>query len=223
MGKLIDLTGQRFGRLLIIERIENGKGRATMYLAQCDCGKFVKVRAGNIRKGVTTSCGCYHREIASQAHKHGQARKKNSTRLYNIWCGMKTRCNSQNAMDYKYYGAKGIGVCKEWEQDFQTFSDWAIKNGYNDTLTIDRINSEGNYEPLNCRWVTMKEQRRNTRQNHYITFSGKTQLLTDWSKETGIKTTTILNRLGRGWSIEKTLTTPARKIKRTLTNSEKNS
>ena len=183
-----------------------------MYLAQCDCGKFVKVRSQYVRNGSCTSCGCYHKEKVSQAHKHGQARKRNCTRLYGIWCGIKSRCNNQNAKDYKFYGAKGIRVYEEWERDFQAFNDWAYKNGYNDKLTIDRINSQGNYEPLNCRWVTRKEQSRNTSQNHYLTFNGKTQLLTDWSKETGIKSTTILNRLQRGWSIEKTLTTPPRRI-----------
>ena len=211
---MIDLTGKRFGRLTIIKRIENGKGRVTMYLAQCDCGKFVKVRAGNVTRGKTISCGCYHKELVSQAQKHGQARKRNCTRLYNIWCGIKARCYNSHVKDFKHYGGKGIKMCEEWVSNFNAFSTWAESNGYNDTLTIDRIDNNKNYEPSNCRWVTRKEQSKNTSQNHYITFNEETKLLTEWSKQTGINATTILNRLNRGWSIEKTLTTPPRRIRK---------
>ena len=105
-------------------------------------------------------------------------------------------------------------MCEEWVSNFNTFSTWAESNGYNDTLTIDRIDNNKNYEPSNCRWVTRKEQSKNTSQNHYITFNEETKLLTEWSKQTGINATTILNRLNRGWSIEKTLTTPPRHIRK---------
>lgn len=133
---------------------------------------------------------------------HGDSGK----RLYYIWKSMKARCTLKTNTSYKRYGGRGITVCKEWE-DYQTFKKWALENGYNDKLTIDRINSNGNYEPTNCRWATPKEQANNTRRNRLITAYGKTMTMTQWSEMTGIKVATIWARLNKGWPVEDALRT----------------
>lgn len=131
-----------------------------------------------------------------------------NTRLYGLWKAMKRRVAVN-----KYY--KDVSICKEWEHDFKAFYDWAITNSYSDDLTLDRIDVKGNYEPDNCRWTTMKVQSNNTRRNHFITAFGKTQTLQQWSDETGIDRNNIIRRIEKfGWSIEKALTTPTRKIER---------
>lgn len=134
--------------------------------------------------------------------------KKSRTRMHHIWRQMKYRCNNEKCDAYKYYGAKGVTVCSEWESDFQTFYDWSIANGYNDYLTLDRIDGNGNYEPSNCRWVTMKVQCNNIKSNHRITFNGCTKTVTEWAEVYGIKRNTITRRLIRGWDIERAITTP---------------
>ena len=135
-----------------------------------------------------------------------------STRLYQIWNAMKQRCSNPNAISYKYYGAKGIVVCPEW-QNFTEFYSWAVSHGYDDNLTIDRKNSNGNYEPSNCRWTTNKEQQNNTSYNHVIEYHKEKHNVMEWSKIFKIPSTTLYNRLRRGWEIEKALTTKRRKYK----------
>lgn len=169
MGKLVDLVGQKFGRLIVIERAdETTRCGHAKWLCQCECGKTFVAASNNLRFGNTTSCGCLQSEIASEIGKantkHGQSR----TRLYKVWCGMIGRCYDPGKAYYKYYGGRGITVCAEWRKDFEAFSDWAMKNGYDPTAgrgecTIDRINTDGNYCPDNCRWVTMREQNTNRR------------------------------------------------------------
>ena len=122
---------------------------------------------------------------------------------------MKQRCQNKNSTGYKYWGARGITVCPEWsdsENGFLNFRRWAIETGYNDDLTIDRIDVNGNYEPANCRWSTPKEQANNKRNNHLIEFGGKTLTLQGWAEETGIPKSRLIMRLRRGWSIERALT-----------------
>ena len=128
------------------------------------------------------------------------------TRLYHIWNTMKMRCANPKATSYKYYGAKGISVCDSW-QDFVGFRDWALSNGYQEDLTIDRIDSNGNYEPSNCRWATRKEQQNNTSYNRLYTYEGETLSITQWAEKTGIHPNMLYKRLGRGWSIKKAITT----------------
>lgn len=127
---------------------------------------------------------------------------------------MKQRCLNKNQKVFKYYGERNISICDDWRNDFQVFYDWAMANGYAKNLTLDRIDNNGNYEPSNCRWVTMKEQRRNSRQNIYVKINGETKVLIDWCKIYNIKYTTVMSRINDGWDIIKAIITPARKTKR---------
>lgn len=136
--------------------------------------------------------------------KHGMAR----TRLYRSWTNMRNRCNREKDREYKHYGGKGIKVCDEWKNDFKPFMEWALSNGYNDTLTIDRINVDGNYEPDNCRWITRKEQNNNMTSNVRLTHNGITHNLKEWSVITGISYPTLQGRIRRGWKTEDILFKP---------------
>jgi len=125
---------------------------------------------------------------------------------------MRRRCNNRRDQDYPYYGGRGIKVYKEWD-NYAAFHDWAMKNGYADHLTLDRINNNGDYCPENCRWATRKEQARNTRQNHFITFNGKTMTIAEWAEYVGVSSTVLRTRLYRGWPIERALTRPVNNSK----------
>lgn len=204
MGKFIDLTGQRFGRLNVVGFARKTKDRQFMWKCKCDCGNEVYVRGYSLRSGNTRSCGCLQVETNIKLRQtHGMAH----TRLYNVWVGMKGRCSSPSSGCYKYYGGRGIRVCDEW-QNFTPFYEWAINNGYQDNLTIDRIDVNGNYCPNNCRWITAKEQSNNTRRNHYITFNGETKTLKEWAKQLHICHTSLIERLDRWDSVEDALTIP---------------
>lgn len=137
--------------------------------------------------------------------KHGMCR----TRLYRIWNGMKQRCANPKTIGYRYYGGKGVTVCQEWQNSFQAFYDWAMANGYDDHLSIDRMDSNGNYCPENCVWSTSKEQQNNTSYNRLYSYNGETHNIMQWSEITGIHPNMLYKRLLRGWSIEKALTTKA--------------
>jgi len=130
------------------------------------------------------------------------------TRRYEIWCGMKKRCYNENAHAFERYGGRGIGVCPEWENDFKAFYDWAENNGYRKNLMIDRINNHGDYEPLNCRWVTNIINCNNAIHNRHFTFRGIKRTLREWSWATGIKYKTLRGRIDRGWKLEDTFTIP---------------
>lgn len=159
MPKLIDLTGQQFGWLTVVARAEN-IGRQTAWLCKCDCGNMKIAQGWNLKSGQTASCGCKNKERPrTESITHGQS----YTRLYTIWIGMKQRCHYHKHMHFKHYGGRGIVVCEEWKDNFEAFHDWAIQNGYSESLTIDRINVDGNYEPSNCRWATYSEQNKNRR------------------------------------------------------------
>ena len=203
MGRLIDLTGQRFGRLTVIERVgTTNDGKAT-WSCKCDCENYCVVSGALLRNKHTRSCGCLEKEVkkAGTNKKHG----KFYTRLSSIWRDMKKRCYCPNAGNYKHYGARGITICDEWLHNFQAFWDWAMANGYQDDLSIDRIDNDKGYSPDNCRWATQKAQVNNRRSNHYITFAEKTLTITQWQEKQGITKGQYDSRIKRGWTIEEAL------------------
>lgn len=207
MGKFQDLSGNKYGRLLVISRAENSSDNRPQWFCKCDCGNTVVVRGYQLKRGRSKSCGCYHIE---QAQKQGRAKATHHlsrTRLYNIWHDMIKRCYNKGHKGYQNYGGRGITICQEWLEDIATFYNWAMSNGYADDLTIDRIDYNGNYEPANCRWVSIKEQCNNTRKNHYITFNGETKTVSQWADALNIKAKTLLSRLNDyKWPIERALT-----------------
>lgn len=202
--KCVNMSGKRFGSVVVIKRVENEQGTGTKqakWLCVCDCGNEFIVSGADIRRGHTKSCGCYRN---THLVTHGESK----TRLYRIWRRIKGTCAS---IAYTYYGARGISVCDEWAHSFEAFRDWALANGYRDDLTIDRIDSNGNYCPENCRWATMQEQANNTRRNIIIEHKGEKHTLAEWSVILCMNYMTLYNRIIRGhWSVEKAFSMPAR-------------
>lgn len=210
-GKLkYDLTGQKIGRLTVLSRTEH-KDRPR-WNCVCDCGKEIVLPTEQLRNG-TKSCGCYRSEWAKgKSTKHGSCKRSGRDRLYGVWNMMKQRCVNPNNAAYKNYGGRGITVCEEWQKSYKSFMDWAVENGYDKDAkhgecTIDRIDNNKGYSPDNCRFVSSKEQARNTRTNRLITFCGETKTLADWGDKTGINPTTIQFRLKSGWTLEEALKT----------------
>ena len=204
--KFVDLTGQRFGRLTVIKRVEND-GEKVMWLCRCDCGNETTVFSGYLRNGDTKSCGCLSKDkLRERRFKQKKTRK---TRLYNIWIHIKHRTSGKanEKRTKKWYTDKNIKMCEEWS-DFRNFRDWANENGYDDSLTIDRIDGDKGYSPENSRWVDWKTQTRNKSNNINITRNGETKCLKDWCTELGLKYKSICQRIARGWDKEKALTTP---------------
>jgi hypothetical protein len=206
MTKSYKLTGQRFGRLLVKERIkQNGK---TYWNCACDCGAVLSVRQDHLLNGATKSCGCLGRENSIKARlgksfnvKHGLS----NTRLYKIWYGMLERCYKPTHVAFGSYGGRGIVVCGAWKNDVTVFYRWAVNNGYSDGLTMDRIDVNGNYCPENCRWATWEQQNNNKRDNRVIEYHGLKKTLSEWAKLAGIDKRILHRRLAVGWNLEKAL------------------
>lgn len=157
--KRLELHGHIFGALTVEKCDGPNQEGAITWLCRCDCGNYVSVRGSDLKRGFTKSCGCAVKEILLRRNTtHGGSK----TRVYRIWQAMIDRTSNQRASRYSYYGGRGISVCDEWS-DFESFRLWAMSNGYSDSLSIDRINNDGNYRPDNCRWATQKMQVQNRR------------------------------------------------------------
>lgn len=209
MAIVKDLTGHKYGRLTAVEYVGKTKNGNAKWLCKCDCGGRKVVASWGLISGRTQSCGCIKREQNHQLFfQHGES-GSNRTRLYGIWSGMKNRCyNEKQSESFQKYGAHGIEMCDEWKNSYETFRDWALSNGYDDGLTIDRINFNGPYCPQNYRWATQKEQQNNRSNNHYIEFRGETKTMAEWSELAGFGRSVIEHRLSRGWTIENALLSP---------------
>ena len=202
----VDLTvGSKLG-MLTIKKID---GRD--FYCDCECGKTIKIRKDHLLDRKKLNCGNHRQSITMNGTKH--------SRLYGVWVDMKTRCYNQNNKNYPLYGGRGIQVCDAWlgNNGFRNFYQWAIENGYREditkrnNITLDRIDPDKGYTPLNCRWVSMKVQNNNRRNNHPITINGETHNLTEWAEITGVSQSLISARICKlGWNEERAVLTPAR-------------
>lgn len=264
----IDLTGKKVNFLTVMERSENSKSGATMWLCKCDCGNEKEFRSNLLTKGKAYSCGCkrrkppikditgfeneylkvlglseirttnarchhwicickscgkefiadtgriksegvkgcgctHYKKVSESRKTHGMT----NTRLYSIWAGMKSRCYNKNEAAYKNYGGRGITVCEEWKNNFESFYEWSLKNGYSDSLTIDRIENDKGYSPENCRWATNIEQVRNRRCALLYTINGKEKTLKEWCDIYNQKYKVVYNRIFiYGYDLKQALT-----------------
>lgn len=189
-----DLTGKRFGRLTVLEYDHNNSYRAPYWRCLCDCGNEITVRGSELKIGNVKSCGCYHRDVTREiCTTHGMT----NTSLYRVWRHMKERCINPNSQEYRNYGDRGIFVCDEWNS-FENFRDWALSNGYDPKLSIDRINNNDGYYPENCRWADAITQSNNRRTNCYITYANVTHTMTEWARLFDISYDTLRKRVRRG-------------------------
>lgn len=195
-----DLSGQRFGALIVLSRAGT-RGKSVTWDCLCDCGTGTTVLGQNLKNGSTISCGC-----SSHPRTHGMTR----TRLYQTWASMHARCRSPSFHAKEHYADKGVTVCDEW-RSFESFRDWAMRNGYADDLTLDRINNDLGYAPSNCRFITIAEQQRNKTNHRMLTHGGESLPLYQWAGRLGCSVQTLHNRLSRGWSVQRSVTTPVRR------------
>lgn len=207
---LEDLTNQVFGRLTVIERAEdyvqpNGS-RRPRWKCQCECGNIKITTASNLKRGITTSCGCFQRENMSRLKKtHGGW--ANNEKLFGVWIGIRKRCLSSYAHNYSDYGGRGITICDEWKDDYSAFKEWSISNGYKEGmgLSIDRIDVDGDYCPENCRWADNLTQQNNKRNTIYISANNEKHSLKEWSRIREINYQTLYQRYKLGWNAERML------------------
>lgn len=195
-----DISHQKFGKLTALYRLHNYHKKRTYWLCVCDCGNLKEVELSKLLNGGTKSCGCLYKGGNNKTHK------KRNTKLYTVWANIKQRCYNTNNVNYKDYGGRGIAVCNEWKYNFQEFYNWATKNGYNDTLTIDRIDVNGNYEPTNCRWVDRKQQANNRRNNIIIGYDKYNYNISQWASILNISRSTLVNRYHKNYDVVDMLT-----------------
>lgn len=197
------IENKRFGRLTVVAlNKERSTPRRRYYDCLCDCGDTKTVLRDNLIGGKTMSCGCLQKESAiSSINKNrgrGELHGDSRARLYSIWQNMLNRCRNHNVPEYEHYGARGITVCDEWVSSYVTFKQWAEQHGYNDGLTIDRIDNNGNYEPHNCRWVDMTTQANNKRNNKLIEVNGMVKTEAQWARESNIPRAIIARNVRKG-------------------------
>lgn len=185
MGKHLDLTGNRYGRLVALEWV-GFKSHSSLWLCKCDCGKLSVKRSVALKSGATRSCGCLSKESYIK-----------SKRLYRIYYGMKNRCNDKNHDSYYLYGARGIKVDSRWNK-FKEFQTWALNNGYKDNLTLERIDNNKGYSPENCKWITRSAQQSNTRRNVFVEINGERLTLAQAARKYNLNRNTVKARYRNG-------------------------
>jgi hypothetical protein len=213
MGKRADMTGARFGRLVVREFDKSPrKHSAAKWICVCDCGARISARADLLKSGVVSSCGCLSKEIhgdiarkiGADNRTHGHTTGYAGSGTYNSWMAMRARCNNPKALNYVNYGGRGIKVCERWA----TFENFLADMGERPSgMTLDRYpDKNGNYEPGNCRWATQEQQQRNRRDNMNIEIDGVTKTLTEWSEHCGVESRLVSVRIRKlGWSPKRAL------------------
>lgn len=210
---IIDYLGKKYGRLKITEVYPGVKSEKTLRSCKvvCDCGEIKTISLCNVTSGRTKSCGCLNREVAlKKSTTHG----KTGTRIYDVYCSMIHRCSPNAAPeDRKIYYDNGVRLCDEWRNDFMAFYNWAITNGYDDSLSIDRYpNQKGNYEPGNCRWATVKQQVRNREVTLLVEYMGKQRILAELAEEVKVDYPVLWKRLFQyGFTIEEAINKPIKR------------
>lgn len=190
MGKMKDLTGQKFKRLTVICEHGRDKWGQVVWMCKCECGNISYVCGSSLRNGITKSCGCWNIEALSMRVKHGMS----NSGVYNSWGHIINRCYNKQNSRYKYYGGRGIKVCERWKNFDNFYADMGDKpEGY----TIERINNDGNYELSNCRWATIAEQNRNNSRTRLIEYNGEIKCMSEWGRFFNIPKTTLKHRLDR--------------------------
>ena len=199
--------GDKFGKLTVIENAGSVDG-SIVWKCLCDCGKEHNVTTRALNSGQIKSCGCLKHEVGIPKRKYNKRDRK----LYFRWSNIRGRCYNPNDPAYKNYGGRGIKMCTEWENDFFAFRDWAIENGYDESLSIDRIDNDKGYSPENCRWVNAKKQSNNRRSNRVIEINGIKKSMSEWCDEYNINYSTVQNRIYRyGWNDVDAIITPIRR------------
>lgn len=212
MGAFRDLTSQKFGMLEFVRFIGMHKKPTYQYAVwecKCDCGKFVEVQANTVTTGMKGNCGCQTSEISRKGwDKRGRKHGLSEHALYNTWADMINRCYKPNSKGYPSYGARGVRVCGEWLNDPSKFIEWVMALGWKPGLTVDRINSDGNYDPSNVRVADRITQANNTSRNIYLEVNGERRTVAEWAKIKGLPYGTLVSRLQRGWEVGRALHTP---------------
>ena len=210
---LIDLSGRRFGRLNVLRQGPRTRPKVPKWFCLCDCGNITNVDGKSLRFGLSTSCGCKKKELAQLINKtHGLT----DSPEYKTWCGIKRRCLNKNDKAYPRYGGRGIRICEQWKDSFETFyAD--IGPRPSDAHSIERLNPNGDYEPGNCIWLLLAEQNFNRRDTIYLVVDGVRTSLTELSKESDVPYPTIQARIARGWDHKRAVTEPVKTKYRHLT------
>lgn len=207
--RIVIANGDIFGRLTVIQELEQ-RGSDRRILCRCNCGVVKDYSMHSLRRGMVVSCGCYGAERRKEP-KYSKRTENHlyvKTRLYNIWCDIKKRCNNPKHWAYKYYGANGIKMCPEWSERFIVFRDWALANGYDDLLTIERSRVNEGYCPANCTWIPIADQNNNKTNSRRVEYNGALVTVRDLSVRMDLHYQTLTRRLNAGWTVQDAVETP---------------
>ena len=210
MGKFIDLTGQRFGRLTVLyqDMEKSSKSGRIYWVCRCDCGTVKSISSYGLRSGRTKSCGCLSRELSALSSRtHGDTK----TQLYQLWRALKGRCHSKTHRRYQHFGAKGIGMCDEWKDDYSVFKAWCLENDWDESKTVYRIDLNGDFTPENCRVGNRKCVLEHHPKAIYYDYDGEHHTLNNWCKLKNRNVLTVSQRLHYGWTFKRAIETPTPK------------